>query len=495
MKNKLFSALLGISMLLVLFGCAVHVAAEGDIPVTTRPIPADLADVAEPYVDPFKADFKDVQILLSLPEIQINSADADAVNNEIAELEQWIAEDYHASYTIWEEDPETNKEYGFFYYSSAHYTARVVKDILSIRIEFFGNLGPETSKNLIYNFDLSNGNLLSDEALVNKLTGQSLDFDLLWEENVVREARSQSSVIEAWSQAMSMQNYGDEDYQQKPIIGYADQLTAQSLALTRALHDTFTFDYEKELTTCALSLANNGHLQMDYVQAVPAGAGYYYTEAPFYPYAYPTERALNPVYVDMMEALGLDPKTSPYNGLLAFVGSATDQAELESVLGKVAAFSARWNSYTSPSPILSTTSSEETDWQEVGTFSEFYLVVPKYQNDFIEMTEVEVTEDGQIVSKYEDDYDDPFLDFWSGQAMGAGLVGISTETMPSGVIRFSNIFERGEFWYPSFSGQDGSLILPEDILDVTDLVEENFQSFGDTAPYIDEGLSSYISWN
>ncbi|MDO5016354.1 MAG: hypothetical protein Q4E09_05060 [Eubacteriales bacterium] len=497
MKNKLFSVLLGLTMLLVLLGSVAYVEAEADIPVAAKPLPAELADVAEPYVDPSHVDWKDVQILLSLPEIQINSADADAVNNEIAELEQWIVEDYQMTYATWEADRANFPEYDFYYNTIAYYTARVVQDILSVEIKFMGNLGQESEESLIYNFDLTSGSLLSDEALVNRLTGQNLNFDLLWEENVVREAKTMASIVEAWAQAYATQEdpYADTN-QQKPIIGYADQLTAQSLAMSRAIRGKFSFNEEKELTSSVLSLASNGSLKMHYVQATPAGGGYYYTEAPFYPYAYPTERELNPIYAEIMEELGLDAKASPYNGLLAFVGADTGEAAaLEPVLSRVSAFSARWNGYNSPSPVLSITIGEETNWQEVSTFSEFYLVVPKYQNDFIEMTEVELTDDGQLVAKNEGTIYETFIDFWSGQAMGVGLIGISTETMPTGVLHFSNIYERGEMWYPSFSGKDGSLILPEDILDITDLVENNFQSFDRESLYIDEDLATYISWN
>lgn len=67
--------------------------------------------------------------------------------------------------------------------------------------------------------------------------------------------------------------------------------------------------------------------------------------------------------------------------------------------------------------------------------------------------------------------------------------------MPTGGLRFSNLKERGELWYPSISGKDGSLVLPEGILDITDALDRNHETLKESANYVDDFLEDFIDAN
>ena len=66
--------------------------------------------------------------------------------------------------------------------------------------------------------------------------------------------------------------------------------------------------------------------------------------------------------------------------------------------------------------------------------------------------------------------------------------------MRTGGLRISNLQERGALWYPSFSGKDGSLLLPDDILDITETLEKHVRSSKDADLEADKELERYIAW-
>lgn len=454
--------------------------------VRTRPIPRALKDVAEAYGE--NEDWQEVIIRISLPEILLQSADASAANQEIEAMEKALIEDYQQNYEFWQGNMQEGEENPFYYIAICHYEANIYAGVLSVRIISSNGLESSLGTSWIANFDLQSGKRLSDKELVKTLSHlpeDQVDMNLLFEENIIREARNMGDAVENHMRSFSYDS--DNDDSKPDYLGVADQSVAETLEMVRrdAMQGAAS-NREKSV----LFLNDNARLNIVYRQQTPAGAGFFYNEAPFYLFSFPRERELNPLYVRMLRDAGRDPWNSPYQGLLACLGPATDRPSLHELLCKVSAFSRKWNKYYSPSPVLSYDCGENTNWTPVATYSEFYLVIPKYANDYIEICELELDSQSQIVEKKEEDRSG----IQSGRAFGVGLIGLSTETMPTGGLRISNLQERGALWYPSFSGKDGSLLLPDDILDITETLEKHVRSSKDADLEADKELERYIAW-
>ena len=403
-------------------------------------------------------------------------------------MEKALIEDYQQNYEFWQGNMQEGEENPFYYIAICHYEANIYAGVLSVRIISSNGLESNLGTSWIANFDLQSGKRLSDKELVKTLShlpDDQVDMNLLFEENIIREARNMGDAVENHMRSFSYDS--DNDDSKPDYLGVADQSVAETLEMVRrdAMQGAAS-NREKSV----LFLSDNARLNIVYRQQTPAGAGFFYNEAPFYLFSFPRERELNPLYVRMLRDAGRDPWNSPYQGLLACLGPATDRPSLHELLCKVSAFSRKWNKYYSPSPVLSYDCGENTNWTPVATYSEFYLVIPKYANDYIEICELELDSQSQIVEKKEEDRSG----IQSGRAFGVGLIGLSTETMRTGGLRISNLQERGALWYPSFSGKDGSLLLPDDILDITETLEKHVRSSKDADLEADKELERYIAW-
>lgn len=487
MKRRFFILLLTLCLSLFLLPLSPQ-AEDQNVQafVRTRPIPRALKDVAEAYGE--NEDWQEVIIRISLPEILLQSADASAANQEIEAMEKALIEDYQQNYEFWQGNMQEGEENPFYYIAICHYEANIYAGVLSVRIISSNGLESSLGTSWIANFDLQSGKRLSDKELVKTLSHlpeDQVDMNLLFEENILREARNMGDAIENHMRSFSYDS--DNDDSKPDYLGVADQSVAETLEMVRrdAIQGAAS-NREKSV----LFLSDNARLNIVYRQYSPAGAGFYYNEAPFYLFSFPRERELNPLYVRMLRDAGRDPWNSPYQGLLACLGPATDRTSLRELLSKVSAFSRKWNKYYSPSPVLSYDCGENTNWTPVATYSEFYLLIPKYANDYIEICELELDSQSQIVEKNEEDRSG----IQSGRAFGVGLIGLSTETMLTGGLRISNLQERGELWYPSFSGKDGSLLLPDDILDITEALDKHVRSSKDADLEPDKELERYIAW-
>lgn len=487
MKQRIFLLFMVFSICCLLLGAPVAEAQGEEVFVRTRPIPEALKDVAEPYEG--SLDKEGVNIRISLPEILLDSSDAQSANEEIKGLEDSLIEDYQQSYSIWKEETSQGEDYPFYFYSICYYEANVFDGILSLRIIDSNGMDGALASTTIYNFDVESGKRLSDVELVSRLSNipvGEIDMDLLLEENIVREARKAGDQLE--TQMSSYYFTSDMTDFTPSFIGLSDQSVGETLEMCREDAAENAMNGKK---TSLLFLDDNAAIQMIYRQQTPAGAGFYYSEAPFYPILYPRERLLNPVYVKILKDLGEDPWNNSYDGLVAFLGSATERSALHELLYKVSTFSSKWNNYMTPSPILSYDYGEDTNWTQIATYSEFYLVIPRYANDYIEICELELDPSGQIEEKALEDRSGALY----GRAFGVGIVGITSETMPTGGLRFSNLKERGELWYPSISGKDGSLVLPEGTLDITDALDRNHETLKESANYVDDLLEDFIDAN
>lgn len=487
MKRRFFILLLTLCLSLFLLPLSPQ-AEDQNVQafVRTRPIPRALKDVAEAYGE--NEDWQEVIIRISLPEILLQSADASAANQEIEAMEKALIEDYQQNYEFWQGNMQEGEENPFYYIAICHYEANIYAGVLSVRIISSNGLESNLGTSWIANFDLQSGKRLSDKELVKTLShlpDDQVDMNLLFEENIIREARNMGDAVENHMRSFSYDS--DNDDSKPDYLGVADQSVAETLEMVRrdAMQGAAS-NREKSV----LFLSDNARLNIVYRQQTPAGAGFFYNEAPFYLFSFPRERELNPLYVRMLRDAGRDPWNSPYQGLLACLGPATDRPSLHELLCKVSAFSRKWNKYYSPSPVLSYDCGENTNWTPVATYSEFYLVIPKYANDYIEICELELDSQSQIVEKKEEDRSG----IQSGRAFGVGLIGLSTETMRTGGLRISNLQERGALWYPSFSGKDGSLLLPDDILDITETLEKHVRSSKDADLEADKELERYIAW-
>lgn len=452
--------------------------------VNLRPLPAKLEGFAVQQGHPEFQEDATFYFTLRLPEILLDSPDAEAANAEIAQLEDQLVQAFTSSY-----ESEGDQQ-GYRYVQTTNYSVYARNGLLSICIKAedynYNDDAPWSFGHYIYNFDLATGKSLSDTDLLDRLAGQSVDLDLLWETNLVRNMREMSDPMEMASR-QNMADYPELNVPGTSYIGLSDYQTGLTLLNWREQNYWLNDHALTEPAANKLYISKTGELTMVYLAISQVGAGKIVVDGPFYLDVFPTERTLNPRFVTLMDAFGQDPWVSQSQALLAFLGPIYDADTASQALYKIFALNSLLGEDFTPTPLLSHQTPEEACDRPVGTFSELYLLVPKYQNDVVEMVALELSPQGTIEPAAADPW------FPNTQvALDTALVGISTETMPSAGLRISNVQAEGDLWYPHFSGKDGSLILPDFIWDMTGDLDQLVSQYPNLGSWLDEDLLSYI---
>ncbi|NLJ95034.1 MAG: hypothetical protein GX326_06050, partial [Clostridiaceae bacterium] len=248
--------------------------------VKTRPLPSDLANLASSRdYSPSSAN-ENIDIMIDLPEILLDSPDAKQVNDEITALENTMVEIFER------EMDEYGESEGFYYYQYVDYSAYARNGVLSICIEVTDNLFSEICGHYIYNFSLANGALLNDQELIELLTDQKLNMDLLWEENIAREAKK---IHDQFEHEMKS-NYLEEQYSEPFYAGISDHFVGRTLLNIRTQNYVSLDIAEKNPQASKLFIDESGILKMIYGLMSAAGSGYNLVDADFYPNAFPSER-------------------------------------------------------------------------------------------------------------------------------------------------------------------------------------------------------------
>ena len=210
-----------------------------------------------------------------------------------------------------------------------------------------------------------------------------------------------------------------------------------------------------------------GRLSLLLISYDPAAGAF---ETP-YPLAMPRgDRALNPVFLRVANQLGLNAEEIDDAGFAAYLGSGFSDATLDLVMKRLWAFAADYSEYRLPA-LLDNSVETESGFYLAG--NEFYLFIPKYENTVIRLTQMMLTDAGELVPV------DP--------AAGEAAVGFA---FTAGNI--SEVYSNMEITYafrdetvafrPYISMKDGNAQFGDSVADITHLLLES-PGDADQMPY------------
>lgn len=379
---------------------------------------------------------------IHLPRILLESDDAKKANEEIDEIAARIKEKY--------EDHKKEiegKEIG------AYATFSVYQDekVLSIMIENYDIWSGEFIRYKVFNFSLPDGNFISDDELMADL-GVSKDQILPMVENSLREDQALYTRIyyrdtTDYSYIYNPSNYTGlvlndlwDNYQSKDRQIYIDEVGKPYFLFAR---------YESPgMGRCSsiLKLKTNN-----------------FDQSP-----------ISDEYLRMARMLGIDPNDDKYQAFMIYLGGAVDENSLKDTLEKLNVWTSNLFNYRDPSMLVTIKESQVGDLPYL-IGEQCYLLIPKYKNASVALKELEISKDGKLK-----EVDNIYLD--SNACCGPTFICQNMGDLgPNAKITVRYRDDVYEF-SPSLSQKNGSLILPdevingEDILDWQNLVQEETYS-------------------
>lgn len=328
---------------------------------------------------------------------------------------------------------DAQDEIGFY----ASFSTYQDEDLLSIMVSFYDYLGAETPYYRAFNFSLPDGNFIDDEDLM-KHFGVDEDEILTMVEDALMEDCEMTTTP----------YYDDvEDY------GFIYNPTNYVGRILNDLWDNFD-SLDHQIYIDQAGRPQFIFTQYEIVNTVPCPMTLELKANTF---------AKDPIsieYLRMARRLGIDPYDDSYKAFIIYLGSAYDEPSLEEALRKLQAWSDVFMDSNDPSMLVAMDSDEYDNVFING--QECYLVIPKYRNASVSIKELEITEGGEL-----EEADNYYLD----QASCAGPTFICqniSEIAPNAkiTIRYrDDIFE----FTPSISLKDGSLVLPDEVIDAEDV--------------------------
>ena len=178
----------------------------------------------------------------------------------------------------------------------------------------------------------------------------------------------------------------------------------------------------------------------------------------------------------MARGLGIDPNEEINKAFLIYLGGCFDEESLKKSMSKLQTYSNVFLNSEDPNMLVAIKQSEGGDMPYL-IGEECYLVIPKYKNASISLKELEITEDGKL-----EEVDNPYLD--NNACSGTTFICQNISDIgPNGKITIRYRDEIIEF-SPQLSLKDGSVILPEGIINGGDILDWDKE--------VQEGYYSYI---
>lgn len=361
---------------------------------------------------------------IHLPRILLESDDAKKANEEIDEIAARIKEKY--------EDHKKEiegKEIG------AYATFSVYQDekVLSIMIENYDIWSGEFIRYKVFNFSLPDGNFISDDELMADL-GVSKDQILPMVENSLREDQALYTRIyyrdtTDYSYIYNPSNYTGlvlndlwDNYQSKDRQIYIDEVGKP----------TFLFDQYKS--------SQKGHCSP--ILKLNTNAF--------------DQNPISDEYIRMARKLGIDPYDDKYKAFMIYLGGAVDEDSLKDTLEKLNVWTSNLFNYRDPSMLVTIKESQVGDLPYL-IGEQCYLLIPKYKNASVALKELEISNDGKLK-----EVDNVYLD--SNACCGPTFICQNMSDLgPNGKITIRYRDDVYEF-SPSLSMKDGTMILPDEVL-------------------------------
>lgn len=384
---------------------------------------------------------------LHIPEILLDSPDAKKVNKKMEDVINGFEDTY--------KDLKTEVEDDDFYEFYGAFSVYEDDKILSIyfKAQDYWTMGID--ENEVFNFSLPEGKLLSDKEVL-KLYGIPEEEFLSDLENSI------GSKFKLYS-AMYDVMYNEE-------TGELSQYTYDYANLEGATIDLLWDEHNSDKNR--LYLDEGGNLKFLYTEMSLGEMGSYVASADF-SHNYGTNE-YNPHYVRMANKLGVDVSDESKKAFIIYMGQASNEYDLPDVLSKLFQWQAVFNEYEDPKLLLNIKeNNEKFSGELIG--SEYYLLVPKWENTTFKLKELSLSEDGKL--KEVENY---ILEGICER--GTTLICVNqSEIAPNAkiIMRYRDDVEE---FSPMISGKDGSVVVPdfvlegEKVLDWEKMVEEEMYS-------------------
>lgn len=188
----------------------------------------------------------------------------------------------------------------------------------------------------------------------------------------------------------------------------------------------------------------------------------------------------NPIsdqYLRIARDLGIDPNDENNKAFIIYLGGAYDDQSLKDSLGKLQAYlDAFTYDFEEPNMLVAIKQSEGGDMPYLNG-QDCYLVIPKYKNACVSLKELEITEDGKLK-----EIENPYLD--NNACSGTTFICQNISDIgPNGKITIRYRDDVLEF-SPSISLKDGSLILPEGVINAEKILDWDKLVQKVTYPYL-----------
>ena len=387
---------------------------------------------------------KKYQTGIHLPRILLDSEDAKVVNDEIDKLVDNIKDTYETN--------KANMENGETGITS---TFSVYQDdnVLSLMIENYDIWNGEFTNFHVYNFSLPEGKLINDEELMKEF-GVEKDNILTMVENTLID--HQNLVTKIYSGDVT-----DLSYTTNP-----DNLTGL------ILNDLWD-NYNSQNRQIYIDETERPNFVYSPYERVDYGLGplvLKLREDEF------DDELISDDYLRMARGLGIDPNDENNKAFVIYLGGANDEENLKKSMSKLQTWLNVFLDSEDPSMLVAIKQSEGGDMPYL-IGEDCYLVIPKYKNASVSLKELEITEDGKF-----EEVENPYLD--NNSCSGTTLICQNISDLgPNGKITIRYRDEVVEF-SPQLSLKDGSLVVPDGVIDGKDIL--------DWEEEVQDGYYSYI---
>ncbi len=394
--------------------------------VEDREIWKDFVD--KKYIDFAKRDDFGIHV----PRILLDSKDAKAANDEIEDL----VKDIKDLYTTYKKDMVDD----IGIYSS--FSVYQDEKMLSVMVEVSNIWEEELPIYKVFNFSLPDGKFINDEELM-KSMGVEKEEILGMIENSVSEQQSMDTKFYYRDVTDSSFIYNPSNHTGKILNDLWDNYDYKNRQIFIDEVGTPTLAFTQSLNVDMGQLPALLKLKIDRFD----------------------KSEISDEYLRMARRLGVDPKDEKCKAFVIYLGSCYDENTLKEPLAKLCVWTSIFTNYEDPNMLISMKDGEVGDKPYLNG-EECYLVIPKYKNASVSLKELELSEDGKLK-----EVENLYLDDISSSGITFVMQNIS-DIAPNGKITIRYRDDTFEF-SPSTSLKDGSLILPDEIIDGEKILDWN----------------------
>ena len=394
--------------------------------VEDREIWKDFVD--KKYIDFAKRDDFGIHV----PRILLDSKDAKAANDEIEDL----VKDIKDLYTTYKKDMVDD----IGIYSS--FSVYQDEKMLSVMVEVSNIWEEELPIYKVFNFSLPDGKFINDEEVM-KSMGVEKEEILGMIENSVSEEQSLDTKLYYRDVTDSSYIYNPSNHTGKILNDLWDNYDYKNRQIFIDEVGTPTLAFTQSLNVDMGQLPALLKLKIDRFD----------------------KSEISDEYLRMARRLGVDPKDEKCKAFVIYLGSCYDENTLKEPLAKLCVWTSIFTNYEDPNMLISMKDGEVGDKPYLNG-EECYLVIPKYKNASVSLKELELSEDGKLK-----EVENLYLDDISSSGITFVMQNIS-DIAPNGKITIRYRDDTFEF-SPSTSLKDGSLILPDEIIDGEKILDWN----------------------